>query len=108
MTHTIDLEAVLYTSFGEPAPVKKCIEFTHFLEETEKRVRAFAHDQRRAGPHNWNFIELICRNYDTCVPPGSEENYDLMFAHDGDPSNGVLYLGKWNDGIVNTVVRRNC
>lgn len=39
-------------------------------------------------------IELICRNY------GGEGSYDIMFAYDGNRSNGLLYLGHFNDGVV--------
>lgn len=45
-------------------------------------------------PHTYKFIELICKDY--------AMGQDLMFAYN-DPSNrkdGVLYIGKWNDGVV--------
>ena len=47
-----------------------------------------------ADPSDWNYIELIARNY--C------DGYDLMFAYDH-PSlrgEGIAYLGHFNDGIV--------
>jgi hypothetical protein len=40
----------------------------------------------------WENIELICKNY--------FDKYDLMFAFDEDRSNGILYLGHFNDGVV--------
>ena len=43
-------------------------------------------------PENWNFIELVCRDYTKGV--------DLMFAYDDDRNTGCLYIGKFNDGIV--------
>lgn len=45
-------------------------------------------------PREFNYIELIATNYD--------DNNDLMFAyHNPDRrGSGVLFLGKWNDGIV--------
>ena len=45
-------------------------------------------------PEYYGFIELICNKYNG--------DFDLMFAYD-DPKkreNGVLYIGKWNDGVV--------
>ena len=42
---------------------------------------------------DWDNIELICRKY--------SRGKDLMYAYDGDNrSNGVLYIGYFNDGIV--------
>jgi len=43
-------------------------------------------------PKVWRNIELICKNYAT--------KFDLMFAYDEDRSNGILYLGHFNDGVV--------
>ena len=45
-------------------------------------------------PSDFNFIELICREY--------QSGSDLMFAYD-DPNkreNGMLYIGKFNDGVI--------
>jgi hypothetical protein len=42
----------------------------------------------------FNFVELICRNY--------SKGTDLMFAYN-DPnkrSEGTLYIGEWNDGVI--------
>jgi hypothetical protein len=44
----------------------------------------------------YNYVELICRNY--CGYSGS----DLIFAYD-DPkkrSCGTLFIGEWNEGVV--------
>ena len=45
-------------------------------------------------PCKWNYIELICKDY--------APNLDLMFAYDDadDRSNGILIIGRWNDGVV--------
>ena len=45
-------------------------------------------------PCKWNYIELICKEY--------APNLDLMFAYDDadDRSNGILIIGRWNDGVV--------
>ena len=46
------------------------------------------------SPHSYDNIELIVMNYN-----GS--GYDLMFAFDNDKiSQGTLYLGHFNDGVV--------
>lgn len=46
------------------------------------------------SPHNFNYIELICINY--------AKNKDLMFAYNNPEkrSEGTLYIGKWNDGVI--------
>jgi hypothetical protein len=45
-------------------------------------------------PCKWNYIELICKDY--------APNLDLMFAYDhaDDRGNGILIIGRWNDGVV--------
>ena len=46
-------------------------------------------------PSQFNYIELICKNYNKC-------GRDLMFAYN-DPSNrsdGILFIGYWNSGTV--------
>ena len=47
---------------------------------------------------DWDNIELICKNYDG----GDNDSLDLMFAYDndGERSDGVLYLGYFNDGVI--------
>lgn len=47
-------------------------------------------------PSYFAYLELICKNY------GMEDNTDLIFAYDNpdDRSGGVLFYGKWNDGVV--------
>jgi len=43
-------------------------------------------------PKEWQNIELICKNYST--------QYDLMFAFDDIRQHGILFLGHFNDGVV--------
>lgn len=78
---------------GRPSKTqpKKEIEFTKFLNSTGVVTGCVA------KPHNYKYIELICKNY--------YEGFDLMFAYDGskDRSAGVLYIGHWNAGIVSNV-----
>lgn len=45
-------------------------------------------------PSNFKYVELICKKYNGGM--------DLMFAYN-DPSNrsnGILYMGFWNSGVV--------
>jgi hypothetical protein len=44
-------------------------------------------------PQDWEKIELIAEDY--------HNNLDLMFAFDdSDRAGGILYLGHFNDGVV--------
>jgi len=45
-------------------------------------------------PKNYNYIELVCPKYNG--------THDIMFAYDypDDRAGGCLFLGYWNDGIV--------
>lgn len=51
-------------------------------------------DQILSAPNTWNKIELISPKY--------LGDYDLIFAYnfDDERSDGVCYLGHWNDGVV--------
>ena len=70
---------------------EKPIEFTKVLTAqliTEK------FDIGHGVPANWNYIELICKNY----TPG----FDLMFAYDdaNKRGDGSLFVGHFNAGGV--------
>lgn len=69
-----------------PEPNKKPIEFTHVLKNdlTLKNLKSIT--------RKWANIELICKEY--------TYGLDLMFAYDENRNNGVLYLGHFNDGVV--------
>jgi hypothetical protein len=64
----------------------KPIEFVKWLDSDS------AFNDRCAKPKQCKNIELISKNY--------FDKYDLMFAFDEDRSNGILYLGHFNDGII--------
>ena len=86
MTKTIVLEE------QKQAHVKQPIEFlTHIHVSESDEISAEQVDSR---PHEWGFIELICKDY--------AAGLDLMFAYDdaGDRSEGCLMVGRWNDGVV--------
>ena len=69
---------------------KKPIEFLYCWGSSNRVMKV--DDNTTAS--DYKFVELICLNY--------FDEYDLMFAY-YDPENrgaGVLYLGKFNDGVV--------
>ena len=51
-------------------------------------------------PSHFKYIELVCKNYGVLA---DGTTFDLIFAYQ-DPNNRTkcsgLYLGKWNDGVV--------
>ena len=52
----------------------------------------FAFENACDNAKDWNYIELICKDY--------TEGVDLMFAYDDDRNSGCFYLGQFNDGVV--------
>jgi hypothetical protein len=76
-----------------PKPAeKKPIEFFSLLNVVD-------HDDAEVNvvsskPHHWNNIELISKNY--------SPNLDLLFAYNDadDRGEGILIIGRWNDGFV--------
>lgn len=48
-------------------------------------------------PSEYDTIELIAKGFDYGSPT---KGLDLMFAHNSDREDGVLFLGHFNDGIV--------
>jgi hypothetical protein len=74
----------------EIATEKKPIKFFSSLRGSLE----FNHDVGHK-PSDFNYVELIAPNY-------TSEGRDLMFAYDdpNDRSRGLLYVGYWNDGVV--------
>ena len=69
----------------------KPIEFKYYLDVSLGVSSAF----NIHPPSKFNYIELICKNY-------NNGGRDLMFAYN-DPSNrnnGTLFIGFWNNGTV--------
>jgi hypothetical protein len=52
------------------------------------------------SPREYKNIELICLGYNTHVPTDRDDNVDLIFAYNDDRRKGILFLGKFNDGVV--------
>jgi len=72
--------------------VKKPIVFVSLIEIIDSRTVSIITDVLK--PNQWKYIELICKNYGN--------GFDILFAYD-DPlrrEKGTLYLGFWNDGVV--------
>lgn len=72
---------------GEQPDLRRPIEF----------VEQVFGDEIHLLPCKYDYIELIAK--DLCSVKYNDE-YDLMFAHNGDRSLGSLYIGYWNDGVV--------
>jgi hypothetical protein len=75
------------TIIGGATPIekKKPIEFV-------KCIGAMSILDAQALNYMWKNIELISKNY--------VDGYDLMFAYNNNRSDGIAYLGHFNDGIV--------
>ncbi len=76
---------------GESQPrIEGKIVFTHYLNGSYEMIKA------ESKPSDYNFIELITRNY------GGGDRGDLMFAYNdlGGRDHGVLYVGHFNNGLV--------
>jgi len=75
------------TIIGEALPIqkKKPIEFV-------KSVGTTHNHPARLDSLGWDNVELICKDYG--------DGYDLMFAYNKMRSDGIAYLGHFNDGIV--------
>ena len=79
---------------GEPKDndIKKPIEF--FTNLNVLGIDDVEVETEPTMPCKWDYIELICKDY--------APNLDLMFAYDDadDRGNGILIIGRWNDGVV--------
>ena len=73
----------------ENKKAKTAIEFRSFLNTSLKI------DDATYSPSHYKYIELICKNYAL--------GCDLMFAYNdpNDRSFGELYIGYFNDGVIN-------
>lgn len=49
---------------------------------------------------NTNSIPAEFENIELISKPYSEISGDMMFAYNNSRSEGVLFFGKWNDGVV--------
>ena len=66
---------------------KGAIQFVKFL------VNDLTFYEASSAPDTYKVIEVVCAKY--------ADGFDLFFAYSGDRTKtGVLYLGHYNDGIV--------
>lgn len=81
MTKTIVIGQTVQPKKLNKIVFKKCLHSDNTIKTTN------------CTPDEFEYIELICKNY---------SNDDLIFAYNNpnDRSSGILYLGKWNDGVV--------
>ena len=70
----------------------KPIEFKYYLDVSCLGVSSAFNIH---PPSKFNYIELICKNY-------NNGGRDLMFAYNdaSNRSDGTLYIGHWNNGTV--------
>ena len=75
---------------------KKPIQFVkQLLNSSVNTDDSFRIDMNYVEPGEFDYIELVCPRRTNI------EEYDIMFAYDGDRrEEGVLFLGFWNDGVV--------
>jgi len=80
---------VIVIGKSEKKKAKTAIEFQSFLNTSLKI------DDATYSPSHYKYIELICKNYAL--------GCDLMFAYNdpNDRSFGELYIGYFNDGVIN-------
>ena len=69
----------------------KPIEFKYYLDASLGVSPAF----NIHPPSKFNYIELICKNY-------NNGGRDLMFAYNdaSNRSDGILFIGFWNSGVA--------
>lgn len=74
----------------EPKEEKKLkpIEFTTYINST-----LYTQIDISSPPRDWANVVLICRNW-------GKRSLDLFYAYDDDVDSGCLYLGHFNDGVV--------
>lgn len=72
--------------------IKKPIEFFSLITVSDSDDIAV--EQVESKPCEWNYIELVSKNY--------SPNIDLLFAYNdaNNRSSGLLIIGRWNDGFV--------
>lgn len=86
-TKTIDIaEVVAAQQNTKKEKQLKKIKFEKFLDEFFKKNKPIS------KPNYFKVIELLVKNY--------SYSQDLMLAYDDDRTDGILYIGQWNDGVV--------
>jgi hypothetical protein len=98
MTKNMNATKTIVIGHAGCLPVKQSISFKHYLEhnvdEPESLKLVSTKGTLGLDPSEFKYIELICSGY--------TEGCDLMFAYvnPNKRDHGVLFIGKWNDGVV--------
>ena len=88
-TRCIDLTAI------PPEKERKNPNYITFGRFLEVKASLLSFSAAFMYPNNYDCLELICKNY-----KGS--GWDLIYAfRKGEVNQGNLYIGHWNDGVVN-------
>lgn len=72
--------------------VKKPIKFLILVDTFELTAKTKRCKAARSKPNEFSNIELVSES--DCG------GLDIMFAYDQNRDHGCLYLGHWNDGVV--------
>lgn len=76
----------------EPTQERKLkpIEFVKHVSITKSELGV---NDYETEPKDWLNIELVSKS-------NNKKYYDIMFAYDDDRSDGTIYLGYFNDGVI--------
>ena len=74
-------------------PVKKPIKFIWVVTNEKLANTAKQVDNACGKPNQFAHVELVQQ-------ASSKDYFDVMFAYDQNRNDGCLYLGHWNDGVV--------
>ena len=87
-TKCLNIDSLIGAPSRDSELIKKPIEF--------KKARMFwdSSESPDNNPKDWDYVILLAKDW--------SDDDDLMFAYDqkDGPSQGCLYLGRWNDGVV--------
>ena len=72
---------------------KKPIEFIWVVTNEKLANTAKQVDNACGKPNQFAHVELVQQ-------ASSKDYFDVMFAYDQNRNDGCLYLGHWNDGVV--------
>jgi len=88
MTTTIVIGEIPTTKKLKPIQFVRCLNIVGCIGSSQAVIEA------GVCPNFYKFIELICKDY--------QLGNDLMFAYNNPlkREEGMLYIGKWNDGVV--------
>jgi len=84
------------TIIGEsPAEKKKPIELFASLNTDRELILNHSYEVK-----DFENAELIALGYDTSRLIDHKDNFDLIFCYNKERREGVFFLGKFNDGVV--------